>query len=376
MKKSVLGLAVACAFCGSAVAADVTLYGIVDTGVSYKSVDWDGYRGLQGQGGDSFSMESGQNSGSRFGLRGNEELGNGLTVSFVLENGFSSDTGSDGSKFFDRESQILLSGDFGKIGAGRTSGFLNDAGTFGLAGTLSAFGTGWGSIIGNQNLVFAYRPSRTDNTLTYQSPKFAGVTVYAQYAMGDNEKENESFTDRYYSVAATYEAGAFNLLGVVDYTNKDSSPEKVARGDDTWTFTLGANYTCDFATTYLAAQYFDNASLVGGDDLSWGRGLGKWSKNAEGEWTSATKGDVSGFGVIAGANIPLSAGNVMVSVGYMSADSDKTDKEVERFMIGAGYEYPLSKRTKVYAGAGYLQDSVDNSDPRMLEVVAGLKHSF
>ena len=68
-------------------------------------------------------MQSGQRSGSRFGMKGVEDLGNGLKVGFVLENGFYSDTGADKGAFFDRESSLYLEGSFGKFGMGRLSTF-------------------------------------------------------------------------------------------------------------------------------------------------------------------------------------------------------------------------------------------------------------
>ena len=75
MKKTLAALAVLGAFAGSAMAADVTLYGLVDYGFSYEHVDGDtADKDAQ----DTFQMKSGQNSGSRFGLKGTEDLGNGL----------------------------------------------------------------------------------------------------------------------------------------------------------------------------------------------------------------------------------------------------------------------------------------------------------
>lgn len=89
MKKTLAAVAVLGAFAGSALAADVQLYGIVDTGVGYSHVDVDGL----GEDADSFEMKSGQASGSRFGFKGTEDLGNGLTVGFILEDGITSDDG-------------------------------------------------------------------------------------------------------------------------------------------------------------------------------------------------------------------------------------------------------------------------------------------
>ena len=115
MKKTLAAVAVLGAFAGSALAADVQLYGIVDTGVGYNHVDVDSWDGVTIPGADdataysfadsdSFSMMSGQASGSRFGFKGTEDLGNGLTVGFILENGFTTDDGADTSNFFNRES--------------------------------------------------------------------------------------------------------------------------------------------------------------------------------------------------------------------------------------------------------------------------------
>lgn len=72
MKKSLAALAVLGAFAGSAFAADVTLYGLVDYGFNYTHKDAD-TTGVDAN--DQFEMRAGQNSGSRFGLRGTEDLG-------------------------------------------------------------------------------------------------------------------------------------------------------------------------------------------------------------------------------------------------------------------------------------------------------------
>ena len=92
MKKTLAALAVLGAFAaGSAVAADVTLYGVVDYSLKYSRVDTD-KTGEDAT--NKFEMASGAQSGSRFGLKGTEDLGNGLKVGFVLENGFGADDGT------------------------------------------------------------------------------------------------------------------------------------------------------------------------------------------------------------------------------------------------------------------------------------------
>lgn len=383
MKKTLVALAAMTAMCGAS-ATSLTLYGVVDTGFAYNSIDWDGYKGLEGQGGDSFGMQSGQRSGSRWGMKGVEDLGNGLQVGFVLENGFSSDTGADKDPFFDRESSLYLEGSFGKFGMGRLSTFANDAGSTGIGGYFSSFGTGWGDV-GVQNYMQAYRPTRMDNVVYYKSPNFAGAEVWVMYGMGSNDSENESGSDRYYAAAVTYNNGGLSLYGAVDVLNKqtwDNAKDSPVpgHGKDQITITAAVNYDCGYAKSYLGVHWFDNAKAVGSSDA----GDASWSRLGNGLVDDYRYGDATGWSVMAGVDVPVGGGTVKTSIGYLDASSDayspaakkEVDKDFSRFMAAAGYEYYLSKRTTLYAGAGYIQDSVANSDPRWVQVNCGLTHKF
>lgn len=382
MKKTLISAAVICAVCGSAYASDVTLYGVVDTGLGYTYSDDD----VAGESADhEFAMVSGQSAGSRFGLKGTEDVAEGLKVGFVLENGFDSDSGalSESGVIFNREAQLFIDTTYGKLSFGRVGLLHSDAGSFGMMGDLSAFGTGWADIIGNQNMVFAYKPARMDNTVTYVSPDFYGLKIHAQYSMGKTaaatdkvhkQIENESSTDRYFALGVSYKLEALELYGLVDYVNKASYSEHATdtlahHGKDQYTVTLGGNYDFDVAKIYLAAQYFDNAAAVGGKAGDDGTGF-DLAKNDK------AYGDIEGYGIVAGTAVPVCGGSVKFSAGYMHAESDKTNKKANRWMAGAGYQYPVSKRTNVYTGVGYVQNSVNNRDPYAVQVVAGLKHSF
>ena len=200
MKKSLLALSVAAAAMG-AQAADVQVYGLIDTSLSFVSSDADiaGHDRV-----NSFSMENAKEFGSRFGLKGSEDLGNGMTVGFKLENGFESGTGAlkTDSKLFDRESTLFIKGGFGTVYAGRMGTLVSDAGSVGFYGSMaSALATGWSDNIAGHNAVMANYSSRYDNTIAYVSPEFAGVTIYAQYAMGDTN-ENKASNDRYAALGA------------------------------------------------------------------------------------------------------------------------------------------------------------------------------
>ncbi len=390
MKKTLLALALFGAVAGTASAASVTLYGTVDVGFGMTSVAGDHNARYQDMSDTTFTLDSGNNSASKFGLKGVEELGNGMVVGFQLENGFSADDGKLGNddRLFGREARLFLQTDFGTFSFGRMGTLVSDNGTYGILADLSPMGSGWGSIIGNQNLVFASNAGRVDNAVVYESPDLYGAKVYAQYSFkADNTakltdpvtgvetagEEGKSSADRYAAIAATYKVGSLGFIGAFDYTDEGVVAAGLdgVRGKDQMTFTLGANYDCGFATTYLAAQYFKDANWVGGGLSNEDFGV----ELANGV-SGVSYGDIDGYGIVLGTKFPVLGGTAYGMAGYMDADSDRANKEVTRWTVGGGYEYALSKRTAVYGGAAWFEDTVDNTNPSVAQVVAGVKHSF
>ena len=145
MKKTLAAVAVLGAFAGSALAADVTLYGKIDAGLNYTHVSEDGAAST-----DDFAVKSGQNSGSRFGLKGTEQISEGLTVGFQLENGFSVDDGkmTQGGRLFGRQATVYAKTDFGEVAFGRMGGLDSGLGSYDLIADAGVFGTGWGDYTG------------------------------------------------------------------------------------------------------------------------------------------------------------------------------------------------------------------------------------
>lgn len=384
MKKTLAAVAVLGAFAGSALAADVQLYGRVDEGFAYSHVDLD----QAGQDAtDSFSLNSGMQSGSRFGIKGTEDLGNGLTVGFILENGFTADNGADNSTFFDRESSLFLQGSFGKLAVGKIGSINCGTSSWALVGMASAFGTsnwgGYSAQIGST----AATSGVLDNMIAYQTPDFAGFKVYAQYSMGDDADkagykgvENESSTDRYYALGATYGNGPLNLYLAVDSINYASwDGANATDTDDSLTVTFGANYDFEVAKVYFGAQYFDEVKTFGG--------LVTALKTNTGD--AAFAGKIKGYGLNLSADFPVMGGKVMAGLGYVDAEAADSVKdlagkdEFQRYVVSVGYDYPFSKRTDVYTVASYMQDSVDygdsakgDVDPNAFTFVVGLRHLF
>ena len=290
MKKTLAAVAVLGAFAGSALAADVQLYGIVDTGLGYNHVDVDNFdKGVNlgdpvfgGSGtysasdSDSFSMKSGQASGSRFGFKGTEDLGNGLTVGFILENGILSDTGVDDGVAFNRESSLFVQGNFGRFAMGRLGSINNGQSSWAKIGMINAFGTSsWGGITAQVSNLMS-TAGQWDNMIAYETPDFAGFKVFAQYGMGTNDAENESRSDRYYAIGASYANGPLNLYFAVDSINyqtadADGALANASDIDDSLTITFGGNYDFEVLKLFAGAQYFDEIKL----------GTGTWARNFE-----------------------------------------------------------------------------------------------
>ena len=415
MKKTLAAVAVLGAFAGSAFAADVTLYGKVDLGVQYMNSNSDvltavksdgvNYPGVENVKKDSWGLKSGSNSSSRFGIKGSEQIADGLTVGFQLEQGFTADDGkfSDDTQAFSREARLYIQTDFGEIGLGRMGGLDSGLGSYDVISKGYAFGTGWGSSIGNSGNIFLGESGRMDNVITYKSPSFAGVTVLAQASLeksgsSDSKLEGTSDAERYYALGATGVWGdltAALVFSTTDYArtwvNEDGTEDQ-AREDNSKVVTGYVAYDFGVVKPMLAAQYFDDLHVN-----AWANDIDTTEASPAGwaaKWLAGSS--VKGYGVMLGATAPVAAGTLYAMAGYndfettsgidvglMPAGEVSMDKvEVDTFSFGIGYQYPLSKRTYVYTGAGYTKVSGDTGvkglegDTKTTEFVAGIVHNF
>ena len=201
MKKSLLALAALGAFAGVAHAqSSVTLYGIVDVGFNMNT---------NAGGSHKYDMSSGVLQGSRFGLRGTEDLGGGLKALFVLENGFDVTNGKlgQGGLMFGRQAYVGLSSQFGTVTLGRQYDSVVD-----YVGPLES-GDQWGGYIGAHpgdldNFNNAYR---TNNTVKFTSANYGGLTFGGTYSFGG---QAGNFTgNQIWSLGAGYNNGPL-VLGV------------------------------------------------------------------------------------------------------------------------------------------------------------------
>jgi len=215
MKKTWVALAVLGAFAGAASAqSSVTLYGIVD--VNYM---WQELPTVVGSGTDTrieqksaSAINSGHQSGSRWGLRGSEDLGGNMKAIFTLEGGYSPDTGTlgQGGRIFGRQAWAGVQTGLGSVVLGRVALLSSGTGSFDMMGRLDPFLTGFG-LASAGNTFYSMNATRVDNAILYKSPKFAGFTMGASYSLNisGNESTDSNKNLDAFGIAGSWEAGPF-----------------------------------------------------------------------------------------------------------------------------------------------------------------------
>lgn len=352
MYKRVLALAIFAAFAGAAAAqSNVTIYGVVDAGVSYKN---DG-----NPAGKTWGIESGQQSGSRIGFKGKEELGNNMFATFALENGFNADNGTFGqsnsstTRLFGRQAWLGLEGDFGKIRLGRQQTELYYA-----LDAIDPFHIG---LAGNAQRVFGYGTygndalARSDNTVSYTSPTINGFTGSVSYGFG--EVAGDTSAKRNVGVGASYVQGPMNVQFAYRKANTVTGPAALggAAGDERAAF-IGATYDFGVAKAHLA--YADNK-------------------------LPAATGDSKDRNYLVGVSAPAGAGGTVMASWTRNKVNDLSSGKSDQYAIG--YTYAMSKRTNLYTSYSYLKndddvalasynDSVTGAKVKLFNV--GMRHTF
>ena len=358
MKLSKTTALVLCAFSGSLAfaaepASNVTLYGVLDTGV---------YAHHASNGKTIVEMASGITKGSRFGLEGQENLGNGYKVYFRLEQGFESDNGDakDADSAFYRDSYMGVATPFGAFELGRTGALT--AGTHGgIVGGMSPFGITWKE--GALTKVFAGNvAARVNNMVKYESPELSGFKHYAQYSNGiDDDDVVSSQKNRYIALGATYRYRNLKLIAALDNLFYNDSAVKTDAGvaagknlKDQRTYNIGGTYDFGDVRMYFGYQFGQHIKTPRQGDAK-AIGVAKYdpkdSKAAEGYDTNA---------VTLGTKIKLFGGELNGTFGYAHAKRDYQDSKADVYQAMLGYKYPLSKRTYAYGAVGYIHGKSQN----------------
>lgn len=331
MKKSLIALAVL-ASTGAMAQSSVTLYGIVDVNLQSSKIDG-GVRQT--------ALESGGVSGSRFGLKGSEDLGGGLKANFLLESGFNADDGSSrtSGSLFDRQAYVGFSGGFGEIQLGNTWTPLDD-----IHGNANAV---FDSILSPTAYIQAGYVASPKNQIKYISPSFGGLTGTVSYALGENKTATTS-AKNVFGLNVQYAAGP--LYVGYGYQNDKKSDAVATGGTGVTTKHNLLNATYDLGVAKLLASY----------------------RNVKNPDTGYEKENT----VQVGVDIPVGA-SLVVSTGYARAKSEAAgvaDLTTNGFAIGASYS--LSKRTSVYTGYNRTEAKIADSKIKGNLYAVGVRHAF
>jgi predicted porin len=201
--------------------SNITVYGLIDAGLTWTNT----VKTTTGTV-STLKEDTGVSQGSRLGFRGTEDLGNGVSAGFILENGFNLDVGSlgQGGLLFGRKAILSLSSPMGTVILGRQNDFVGDNFPAYAVGANTPSGLiGWSiptySASGRtlDNRVWGVC---IDNSVKYVSPKINGFSFGALYGLG--EQTGQTVAKSSNSFGLNYEQGAFSA-SVATYYQRDVS---------------------------------------------------------------------------------------------------------------------------------------------------------
>ena len=404
MKKSTV-LAASMLSCATAATAQssVTLFGVVDAGVSYYSAKSTFYNNTSAlvlppaapPTGVTQSQTGLSNSGisnSRLGFRGTEDMGGGLSASFWLEAQLANDTGLGGGPAgafaFNRRSTVSLAGDFGEIRLGRdyTPTFWNDS-VFSPFGT-TGVGANVVSTVGS-NIAVARGPGsalaasdnylRTNNSIGYfLPPTLGGFYGQLQYALHENVDVSNvpgspTTKGRFFGGRFGYASGPLDVVLAYGASTAADITGVNAAGSLT-----GVNLDEKIKTISLGASYNFNVLKVFGQ-LSQVRDQKESTAPVPAFGLLTARDNDKYTGGLVGVTVPVGPGLIKASYSRVKFDNDpgslaspfapRRDASVNKLAIG--YEHNLSKRTALYATVARIRVKDGQNNPAIMGATTG-----
>jgi predicted porin len=313
--------------------SSVTLYGVIDEAFQF-------VHNADSEGNNLYRMQGGNLQGSRWGLKGAEDLGGGLKAIFQLENGFDVNSGNlnQGGRLFGRQAFVGLSDQmYGTLTLGRQYDPVVD-----MVQPLTADNY-WGStfttpgdVDNNDN------SSRTNNAVKYLSPQWAGFQVEGMYGFGNVAGATGS--QQTWSAAASYVIGSFSVAA--GYVRMNNANSTLPRTD--WTSSSDGTFDGGYQNlAYETARWIGIGSVamqyVAGPFTFGGRySNAQYKADSQSLFPSNQR-----FNVAAGfVNYQVTPA-ALLGLGYAwthgAGDTSATYNQ-----ISLGGDYNLSKRTDVY----------------------------
>ena len=396
MKKTLLAAALLAGFAGAASAqSSVTLYGLIDIGIGYQTVNG----GTDAQNQTHFGMYNGVQNGSRFGLRGVEDMGNGNRATFVLENGFDAGNGTlaQGSRLFGRQAWFGLENDaWGYVRLGRQYNFASDYLT-----PIDPFLAGFGTANMGQSFG-AMNTTRYSNMIKYQTPTWNGFKAGVGYSFapqldafyantgntlvngsGNSYNFDTMNNTRALTLGANYANGPLTIAASYDQINPNPNVGATSNSASPKQWILGGMY--DFTAVKLSVAYSQiRGGLINQQSATGYAGGG--AGNINGATYGGTAGAVlfaDGVGVnsyLVGLTAPINASSKVFGSWQMAAPNgnmqDFLGNAVNQNVYAIGYQYDFTKRTNVYASVAYLNGVGFVSGVNTTQIFTGLRHQF
>ncbi len=355
MKKSLMTLAVLAACSSSFAQSTVGVYGVADvffgtesgTNVPSQTV-----------------IDSGSGTGaSRYGIKGVDDLGDGWKAVFLLENGFSVDTGAEAEveatpkQTFSRQSYVGFVGEFGEVRLGRTWTPFDDVSSMAHAAFDSA--------LSPQTHVWAstHYQANPANTIYYAAPNLAGFRSALSYSTTEDEDnviKGSSSPRAIMSVSVQYADGPLNV-GFASQSEKGRNPDV----DDMNVTFMRVNATYDFGVAKLLMGYgrTRNASLI--------------PTVAQGALTNVFgfKSDAAVTEWEVGADVPLSS-VLTLSGGLAYSTDNEAAGDASRRGYSLAAAYSLSRRTTLYGGFNASTTSFNSENYSSRATAMGVRHAF
>lgn len=380
-RKTAVSLALLALTGGAFAQSSVTLFGIVDVGVSYYSLKSNNVGAVTAARPSSITLSqtaltSGNWVPSRWGFRGTEDLGGGMSAGFWIEQSLNVDDGTQ--PLYSRRSTVSLTGSLGEIRLGRdlsptfwadtvTDPFLNSGVGANLIGMVNARiavftalpggGLLAGPAGGPANYIFV------NNAINYFTPNTLGG-FFGQLSMNFSENPKVSNDTNTPSKRGQYYAGRIGWANdkldiAASYAESyalDASPPYATPLTDTKVSTANLTSTYDLGFMKL----YGELSRATND-----------SRYALPGAASASKATYDG--AMIGLTVPVGPMRIRSSYGYVKYNNDNVtvpvaNQEASISKFSLGLTYNLSKRTLLYATGAWTNIKDGQNHPTVLGV--------
>lgn len=351
------GLCAAC-LTGAGVQAQVTLYGVVDVSL--------GRAPSAGQG-STLHMMSGVQSGSRWGLHGSEDLGNGLRAVFQLEGGLLANTGAaaQGARLFGRAAWAGLASPWGELRLGRQTSVSS--------ATLADFDAFQASYLatGAHTTLLPFNANRANHTVAYWSPKAGGWQAGVDYSFDADGQGNNPQASRLASAALVHRGERHGLALTVEGAHwgvgstQRASMRAAGHEAHPYATTVAGTWTLSPVVLYAAWSMMHNGANAPGVGSPGQRAYFPGS-TVHGAMVSATWTlGQNAFMASWQASLPRTTGS-------LARDGATHTQQV----YSLGYVYTLSARTNLYAIHGYLKGAWADPGWHESQYAVGMRHRF